>query len=349
MAQNERTLKQSLENGVILPVYVIVGDDGFLKKQAMNRIVKAAIGEDDGFNFVQFENGCDFNNLYDELNSCSFTSDKKCVILNDYDVDKCAKNEFENLLELVGAKYPSSVFILYFDAISYDPKKSSKIKELMKAAEAVGGTSVVVNHRTKDELVRQLVATAKKQGCEMKPLVAGYLIDTCSTDISTLLNEITKLCLYVKQGEITKETVDLVSVKSVEASIFNLSKKIIAGDTAGAMQLLDDLFFMRIAPEMIVFHISTPFIDMYRVASAKKQGLHPVSIAEDFKMQNVTFRLTNAAEQLRRYDDNKIKLSLDVVAEADKEIKSYSSDARLVIEKLIVKLIYIMKTGETLD
>ncbi len=349
MAQNEQTLKQSLENGAVLPVYVIAGDDGFLKRQAMNRIIKTVIGEDDGFNLVQFENGCDFKNLYDELNSCSFTSDKKCVILNDYDVDKCAKNEFETLLELVGTKYPSSVFILYFDAITYDPKKSSKIKELMKEAEKIGGTGVIVNHRTKDELVRQLVANAKKQGCDMKPFVAGYLIDTCSTDISTLLNEITKLCLYAKQGEITKEMVDLVAVKSVEASIFNLSKRIIAGDTAGAMNLLDDLFFMRIAPEMIVFQIATPFIDMYRVASAKKQGLHPVSIAEDFKLQSVTFRLTNAAEHLRKYDDKKIRLSLNAITNADKEIKGYSSDARLIVEKLIVKLIYIMKTGETLD
>ncbi len=349
MAQNERTLKQSLDSGAILPVYVIVGDDSFLKKQAKDRIIKAAIGEDDGFNLVTFEDGCDLQMLYDELNSCPFTSDRKCVVLSDYNVESCSKTEFERLLLLVGTKYTSSVFIVYFDVIPYDPKKSSKIKELVKTAENIGGAAITANHRTKEDLVRQLVATVKKQDCEMTPFVAGYLIDSCSTDISTLLNEITKLCLYAKQGEITKEMVDLVSVKSVEASIFNLSKRIIAGDTAGAMTLLDDLFFMRIAPEIIVYNISTAFVDMYRALAAKKQGLHPVSIAEDFKMQNVTFRLKAAAEHLRKYDDNKIKLSLDAITHADKEIKSYSSDARLAIEKLIVKLIYIMKTGETLD
>ncbi len=349
MALSERSLKQSLENGAILPVYVIVGNDSFLKTQAMDRIVKAAVGEADDFNLVTFENGCNLEILYNELNSCSFTSDKKCVILNDYDIEKCSKDELESLIKLAGTKYETSVFIIYFDAIAYDAKKSTKIKELIKAAEGVGGSSVILDHRTKDELVRQLVASAKKRNCTLSPMSAGYLIDVCSTDINTLLNELSKLCLYVKQGEITKEIIDSVAVKSVEASIFDLAKKIIAGDTAGAMRLLDDLCFMRVAPEVIIYQIAQSFIDMYRASAAKKQGVAAESIAGDFNMKNTAFRLKNAAANLRKYDDNKINLSLDAIITAERENKSYSSDARVIIEKLIVKLIYIMKTGEALD
>lgn len=349
MALSEKSLKQSLESGAILPVYVIVGNDSFLKTQAKDRIVKAAIGEDDGFNLVTFENDCNLEILYNELSSCSFTSDKKCVVLSDYDVDKCSKNEFDSLLELAGTKYETSVFIIYFDAIVYDSKKSSKIKELMKAAESVGGSSVILDHRTKEELVRQLVASAKKRNCTLSPTNAGYLIDVCSTDINTLLNELAKLCLYVKQGEITKEIIDSVAVKSVEASIFDLSKKIIAGDTVGAMNLLDDLLFMRVTAESVVYQIAQSFVDLYRASAAKKHGVAAESIAADFKMINTSFRLKNAAYQLKKYDDNKIKLSFDAIIDAEREIKSYSADKRIVVEKLIVRLIYIMKTGEALD
>ncbi|MBQ9976965.1 MAG: DNA polymerase III subunit delta [Clostridia bacterium] len=349
MALSEKSLKQSLDNGAILPVYVIVGNDSFLKTQAKDRIIKAAIGEDDGFNLVTFENDCNLEILYNELSSCSFTSDKKCVVLSDYDVDKCSKNEFDSLLELAGTKYETSVFILYFDAIVYDPKKSGKIKELMKAAEGVGGSSVIIDHRTKEELARQLVASAKKRNCLLSTTNAGYLIDVSSTDINTLLNEIEKLCLYIKQGEITKEIIDSVAVKSVEASIFDLSKKIIAGDTAGALKLLDDLYYMRVSPDLIIHQIGQAFVDLYRASAAKKQGVAPESAAGDFNMKNTAFRLKNASYQLGKYDDNKINLSFDALINAEREKKSYSTDARVIIERLIVRLIYIMKTGEALD
>ena len=349
MALSEKSLKQSLENGAILPVYVIVGNDSFLKTQAMERIIKAAIGEDDGFNLVTFEDNCDLEVLYNELNSCSFTSDKKCVILSDYDVERCSKEEFDKLTLLAGTKYETSVFIIYFDAIVYDAKKSSKIKGLIQAAEGVGGSSVILDHRTKDELVRQLVASAKKRNCTLSSILAGYLIDVCSTDINTLLNELSKLCLYVKQGEITKEIIDRVAVKSVEASIFDLSKKIIAGDTAGAMKLLEDLYFMRVSPDLIIHQIAQAFVDMYRASAAKKQGVSVETAAEDFNMKNTAFRLRIASGNLRKYDDNKINLSFDAIIQAERENKSYSTDARVIIEKLIVKLIYIMKTGESLD
>ena len=349
MALSEKSLKQSLDNGAILSVYVIVGNDSFLKTQAKDRIVKAAIGEDDGFNLVAFENGCDLDLLYNELSSCPFTSDKKCVILSDYDVEKCSKDEFESLLKLAGTRYETSVFIIYFDAIAYDPKKSGKIKELISAAESVGGSSVVLDHRTKEELARQLVASAKNRGCNLSSINAGYLIDVCSTDINTLLNELSKLCLFVKQGEITKETIDLVVVKSVEASIYDLSKKIIAGDTASAMKLVDDLLFMKVTPESIIFQIAQAFVDLYRASAAKKSGVLPEVAAGDFNMKNTAFRLKNASANLRKYDDNKIKLSFDAVLDAERENKSFSSQPRVVIEKLIVRLIYIMKTGEALD
>ena len=143
--------------------------------------------------------------------------------------------------------------------------------------------------------------------------------------------------------------IDTVAVKSVEASIFDLSVRIINGDTAGAMTLLDELYFMKIAPEIIVFNISSAFVDMYRVAAAKDSGLRPLEIAEDFKVPKIRdFTLNRAAENLRRYDYKKLEYSFKALLDADRKIKSYSSPDRFIVEQLIVKLIYIMKTGESL-
>ena len=349
MPLNEKTLKSSLDSGALCSVYVIYGNDGFLKKQAVNRIIAASVGEDDGLNLLRFDANCSLQDVYDELNGFPVMADKKCVILTDFDIDGAGKNEFERLLSLTGDTYETSVFVLHFDTFNPDPKKSSRLKQLFSAAESAGGIIAQLDHRTRDELARQLTASAKRQGSVLSISNAGYLIDNCSADTQVLVNELSKLCAFAKGEEITKSMIDSVAVRSVEASIYDLSTKIMSGDTAGAMSLLDNLYFMKVAPEIIVFNISSAFVDMYRVAAAKDSGLRPLEIAEDFKVPAYrSFVLTRAAENLRRYDYKKLELSFKALLDADGKIKSYSSNDRFIVEQLVVKLIYIMKTGEAL-
>ncbi len=344
----EKSLKTALDAGAVCPVYVVYGNDGFLKKQAVNRIIKAAIGEDDGLNLIRFELEADLQEIYEELSSFPAFSDRKCVILTDYNINECSNQDFERLQSLAGEAFETSVFVIYFDTLTFEPKKADRLKALVSGAEKSGGAGVLLDHRSRDELVRSLVASAKKQDSILSPKNAGYLVDVCSLETEILAHELQKLCAFAKGEEITKQMIDKVAVKNVEASIYDLSKKIIAGDTAGAMTLLDDLYFMKVAPELIVYNISSAFVDMFRVAAAKDVGETPESIAADFKMKGREFVLHNARDNLRKFDYKKLDLCFSALTSAERRIKSYSSNERTVIEELIVKLIYIMKTGEAL-
>ncbi len=349
MTLNEKSLKSTLDAGALYPVYIVYGNDSFLKKQAVDRIIKATVDPEDELNLLRFESGANLQHIYDELGAFPVMADKKCVVLTDYNIDICDSADFERLLSLAAEPTETSVFIIHFDSLLFEAKKSDRLKKLIAAAERAGGAAVLLDHRTRDELARQLSASAKKQGVEFSVKNAGYLIDVCSTDTQILVNELSKLIAYVKSGEITREIIDRVAVKSVESSVYDLSVKIIAGDNSGAMALLDDLFFMKIGPELILHNISSAFVDMFRAAAAKDSGLRPFEIYSAFKVpKNKEFLMNRAAENLRRYDYKKLDLSFSALLEAEKRVKSYSSDSRIIFEELIVKLIYIMKTGEAL-
>ena len=347
---NEKTLKSSLESGSVLPVYMIAGDDLYLKKQALDRIIKATVDPDDEMNLIRFSAGADLQLVYDELNGFPIMADKKCVILSELDIEDASSSEFKKLCELAGDPCDTAVFVLYFGTYEPDFKKSERLKELLAAVRSAGGELVQLNHKTKEELARFLSASAKKRGCLLSPKNAAYIIDICSRDINQLSNEIVKLCAYQKQGEITVDIINKICVKSVEASVYDLSVRIITGNTAGAMQLLDELYFANIDPVIIFHNISSAFVDMYRALAARKQGKNPEALAPDFGVPpNRAFLLSKAAINLKRYDEKKLNLSLKAIIKTEKEIKSYSSSGRNAIEKLIVRLIYIMKTGEELD
>lgn len=345
----EKTLKASIESGSLLPVYIIAGEDIYLKRQALDRIIKATVEPDDEMNLIKYEYGVDLQEVYDEINGFPLMADRKCVVLKDFDTEDADKTEFEKLLALASEPCETTVFVIYFGSAEPDLIKSAKFKKLVSAAEGAGGAFVKLDYKTPEELVRWLSASAKKQGCLLSPQNARYITEICSLDISVLTRELTKLCTFVGSGEITKEVIDKVCVKSVEAEVWDLSKKVLAGDSAGALNLLDELYYMNIEPIVIFYSISSAYVDMYRAFCCKAEGKNPEAMGDAFGLGKRGFVLSRAAGNLRRFDKRKLDISLDAIVKTERELKSYSGNDRAAIEKLIVRLIYIMKTGEALD
>ena len=345
----EKTLKSSLDSGSLLPIYLIAGEDIYLKRQALDRIIKATVEPDDEINLIKYEYGVSLQEVYDEINGFPLMADKKCVVFKDFDIEDADKTEFEKFLELASEPCDTTVFVIYFGSADSDIIKSAKFKKLVSAVEGAGGGYVKLDYKTPEELIRWLTASAKKQGCVLSPQNARYITEICSLDISVLTRELTKLCNFTGSGEITKEVIDRVCVKSVEAEVWDLSKKVLAGDSAGALNLLDELYYMNIEPIIIFYSISSAYVDMYRAFCSKAEGKNPEAMGEAFGLGKRAFVLSRAAGNLRRFDKKKLDRSFDAIIKTEKELKSYSGNDRAAIEKLIVRLIYIMKTGEALD
>jgi beta-phosphoglucomutase-like phosphatase (HAD superfamily) len=72
-------------------------------------------------------------------------------------------------------------------------------------------------------------------------------------------------------------------------------------------------------------------------------------IGESFGYKGKEFVLENAAANLKKMDFKKLSLSIDALIEADSALKSFSSDSRIIIEQLVIKLVYIVAKGEAID
>ena len=344
----EELLKKKLQSGSAR-VYILFGEDGYLKKYYTDKISRRMAEPDDVFNYFKFEGNCDLQEVYDAALQLPLMGDGKSVILADYDFEHCSKTDLDKLVSLIGEIPDSTVFILSFDSVEFDVKKSSKFKKIVDAAEKNGGFAVKLDHRRMPELVKMLSDGAAKRGCKMDGTVAKYLVETAGDDINLLKNELCKLCAYVGDGVIDKQTVDLVSVKTVEASVYNLSGAVLEGNIKEAIRILDELFFMRIEPIAILYTLSGTYVDMYRVYTASKSGVKTSEIAEKFGYRGREFVLDRARQNLRKMDEVKLRLSLKTLCDADKMLKSFSADGKIIMEQLVIKLIYILVKGESVD
>lgn len=344
----EEALKSKIKNGNT-NVFILYGNDGYLKKLYTQKISSMYVEEDDVFNFQRFTGESDLQDVYDAVLQFPMMSDRKVVILSDYDFEKCSKTDYDKLRTVIAETPDTCVFIMVFDSLEINPKKNDKLAKLVAAAEKNSGVAAVLDHRAVSELVKMLTNGAVKRGCTFDASAARYLVESSGEDINTLVNELQKLCNYVGKGEITKQTVDLVCVKSVEASVYTLSKQIIECNMSGALKTLDELFYLKVEPIIILSTISNFYVDVYRTFLGKERGMTVPEIVSEFGYKGRDFVIKNAVTDARKFDINKFSLSFDALRMADKSLKSFSGDQRTALEQLVVKLGYIVLKGECLD
>ncbi len=346
---NEAQLKQDLKRKTFAPCYILFGDDPYLKKMYADRLESAAEG-DPFFNLQRFSGNVDLQEVYDAVTQYPMMADRKCVQVIDYDFEHASQKDYERLCLLLKEGVDTCVLVLRFDGVAFDDKHSSKAKGLIAAANSCGGKAVCLSHRAPQDLVRVLTEGAKKRGCSMDASVARYMLEVVGNDIGILSNELEKVCHFVSGGAITKKTVDRVCVASVEASVYNLTKEIFAKRVSGALALLDDLFFTRVEPMVILYTVAASYVDLYRVAAAKQNGVSVSAVAEDFAYKsNRTFTLERAATTLRSVTPDQLHYSFEVLLRTDKALKSTGANARVVLEEMVVRLIYILSKGEPID
>lgn len=347
----EEALKKNIQKDKLLPVYILFGDDGYLKKFYTEKISKQIAEPDDVFNYCRFDSCCNLQDVYDFAMQQPLMADRKYAELCDFDFEQCSKSDFDKLCELLSEVPDSCTLVLRFDSLDFDSKKSSKFKKLVSLAEKNGGVCARLDHRSLPELVKMLEEGAKKRGSSFSTGAAKYLVQTAGDDINLLRLELSKLCAFSKDKPITQETVDNVCVKTVEASVYNLSKFIMACDTSAALSCLDELFFTRVEPMAILYSVSSAFCDLYRIFAARQSGENIGAVAQAFPSayKGKEFLLEKAQQNIKKFDKIKLHYCLEALYDADNSLKSFGADARIVLEQLIVRLIYIIAKGEKVD
>ena len=345
----EQQIKNDIKNGCIACVYFVFGDDGYLKKQAVEKLSQTACSKDDPFNYHFFHGECDLQNVYDAIEQLPLMADKKCVILKDYNFEKCDKTDFDFLINMCENGVEETLFILWFDALSIDAKKNEKVKKLITATEKSGGRAVCISHRSIAELAKMLCDGAAKRGCTLKSENARYMIETVGEDIDILVNELEKLCAFAIGSEITKQTIDEVCIRSIEQSVYNISGEILKGNVGAAVKILDDLIFMRVNTMQIFSTIASVYVDLCRASAAAQGKVSLNDAVKDFSYGNRSFLLERAMRTASKMNNRTLSLSLKELMNADSRIKSFSGNDRLALEELIVRLSYIAAEGESID
>ena len=338
---DETTLKKHIKNKMFEKVYFIYGDESFLKQHYVNELAKQIVTGAEDFNLVRFNGkGLKIDALSDAVIQLPFMSEKRCVIVNDFDAENANANELEKLKELLSDLPDATVLIFWQDIVPFSYKKPGKLKTAITLINKNGATA---EFPRKDDvsLAKIIIKSASKRGCTIDNAIARYMVSVCGNDLQNLQTELDKLCSYKMNAAITKEDIDFMVTKSVEARTFDFSKAILSRDADRAFKLLDELFYMRIEPVVILSAVISNYVDVCRAKAAISAGLRAEQVAKDFGYRGTEFRLRNGAVIASRMSENQIKACLDELEKADRMLKSSPVDNRVTLEQMTVNLLKI--------
>ncbi len=341
---NEESLKKQIKSGEFSRLYLIYGDEGYLKQHYANLITSKSVPKDfEDFNLKKLEGkDTSLNEIYDCISSFPMMSEYSCTLVKDFPLNTFigdrakVDDEFNSVISDIPE---TSILIFWMDTIEID-EKNSKWAKIIKLCDQYG-ISAKIDKRSRGDLQKLLISSASKKGCMLSRECATHIINLVGEDMSTLQNELNKVCAYVNEGEITKNDIDKTVIVSVEAKIFNLSRMIVRGEADNAFETLGNLFKLREEPVVILAILSKAFVDMYRVKAIKETGLSYTKLSEDFPAayKGKTFILDNASNDGKNYTVTQLKKAMDLLSDADRRLKSTGEDGKTILEELILRLL----------
>lgn len=340
----EQELKSELKLGKFRRLYFIFGEDGYYKNHYAKEIAKQSASVMPEMNFIKLDGTTvSMQKLYDETEQLPCMAEYRAILLNDFDFAKAKADEKEDFINIISDIPDSTVLIVLCDTIEINQKKPGEWSKVIRIANS-NGAVLNFEHLTVPQLKNVMIKAAEKRKCMLDLSTANYLVETAGRDFATLKGEIEKLCMYCKNGRITREDVDRICTKSVEANIFNLSNFIISGNLAGALQTIGNLIDMRVDPIIISSQMISGFCDVYRAKAISGANVSVNDAAKELGYGKREFVISRAVAQSKQINRATLNKCLDILSDTDIRLKSTADDKRYLLEQTVIMLVRTVKS-----
>ncbi|MCI7702429.1 MAG: DNA polymerase III subunit delta [Tenericutes bacterium] len=305
--------------------YLIEGSDYISINNKISEIIKKNNFSDASISKYDLSEDL-LEEVIEDLNTYGLFSDKKIVIINNFDKMDPDINRVEELLKYV--ENSSSLNLLFVVSDKYDDRKKI-IKDLKKKMEFIKVSSDPVEF-TKNCL----------KGYKVEDGVITLLVNNTLGDISRLYNECNKLKIYkINDKYISKEDVLELAVKKLGDSTditFQFSRSLAEKDKKKALSLYQELLDYQIEALSIIGLLASQFRIMFQVKVLEEKNMRNDEIAKT--LNEKSYRITKTRELTRYYSKRELLDLMIKLEDIDLKIKTTSVDANTLVQLFILNI-----------
>ena len=308
--------------------YLLEGQSFFEIENEINNIVKS-LDFNDALRSNYDLSEVEFDNVLEDLDTYSFLSSKKIIILTGMENvnNDSNKDKLEHLYKYLDNPNPDNLLFIWSLKFNNTLKVT---KELKKRCKYISVSLDPVKF-AKNEL----------KGYKISNIDIEYLVNKCLNDLSKIENEINKLKNYrYEEKTISREDIDDLVMEKLGDSTdltFAFSRSLAEKDKKRALEQYFKLLNYNIEPLSIIGLIASQIRIIYQVKVLEKQRLSNDEIASMLGEKN-SYRIKKTKELTRYYSESELLDLMNTLADMDYNLKTTYSDPNNLIELFILNL-----------
>lgn len=318
-------IQNDIKQNTFKQIYLLYGEERYLKRQYTDRLRRALCSEDDQMN-VHFYTGKDISigQIIDQAETMPFLAERRVIFISDSGLFKSGGEQLAEYL-----KVPCETTFFVFT--------ESEVDKRSKLFKAVHDKGYAAEFSVQDEntLLRWIAGLLAKENKKISQNTAQFFLEKTGTDMENIQMELEKLICYCADREVvTSEDVEAICTTRVSNHIFDMINALGEGRTRQALQLYYDLLALKEPPMRILFLIARQCNLLLQTKKLRAQGFDAKAIAP--KIGVPPFVAGKYLTQAGRFQTSTLRRAVEQCVSAEEAIKSGRMNDMMSVEILIL-------------
>ncbi len=321
-----KSLNEDLKTGQFKQIYLLYGEEGYLKRQYKERFTKAMLPEGDTMNYAYYEGkNVDVREVIDLAETLPFFSERRLIVFENTGFFKSAGAELADYVK----EMPPTTYFLF---IENEVDKRSKLYKAVKAK----GHIVELGAQDEATLKRWVAGLVKKEGKQISESCIVYLLGKIGTDMENIQRELEKLfCYTLERDSIEKEDIDAVCVTQITNHIFDMVNAVAEKKQKKALDLYYELLALKEPPMRILFLLTRQYRILFHVKDLLQKGYGRKEIASKAGLH--PFAAGKYMDQAKYFKTRELRKIMEDSADIEQRVKTGLLTDNLAVELFLVK------------
>ena len=321
-----KSLNEDLKTGQLKQIYLLYGEEAYLKKQYKDNLHYAIVPPDDTMNYAYYEGkGINAKEVIDLAETLPFFAERRLIILENSGFFKNASPELSDYIK----ELPETTSMIFVE---------SEIDKRGKLYKAVKDKGRVVELGRQDEstLLRWIAGSVRRENKQVTEQVIRFFLTKVGTDMENIQRELEKLfCYTLDKSEITAQDVEEICTTQITNQIFDMVNAVAEKQQRKALDYYYDLVALKEPPMRILFLLTRQFRLLLEVKDMDKRGYPRKEIASKVGLH--PFVVGKYQEQARAFSSKALREIIEDSVDMEEAVKTGRLSDMLGVELFIMK------------
>ncbi len=323
-----RNINEDIKKAEYKKIYLLFGEEDYLKKQYKNKL-KAAICGDDTMNYSYFEGkNCDATEIKGICETLPFFADKRLVIVENSGFFKSANDTINEYIDSV----PETTCMVFVESeVDKRSKLFKKVKDLGYVCEMAEQNQAM--------LEQWVVGLLNQNGMMITKNTLEKFLTYVGSDMENISKELEKIICYAMGRDVVNDAdVDAVCSIQISSKIFDMIDAMSNKNRARALELYNDMMALKEPPMRILFMLARQFNIMLQVYELSKRGVANSEIASKAGIQPfIVGKITRQLSGKNGFTGKLLVEALRDCVNVENDIKNGRMDDRAGVEMILIK------------